>query len=292
MSVSSSFQRLISRIEPSVTELASATQHANTIKTRLQASFRLKKLMIIGSYSRKSYISGSSDIDVFAVLARNEMRWGGSYVNSTTALDNLRKDLEGRYPSTTIYKDVHAIVVDFSGTRSHVDVVPGFFAEMTSQNWPLYSMPDGAGRWMRTCPELHNVYIKQKDDASGGKLRRSAQLIKFWRECRSPTIPLTSFHIEMLLAANGVCEGIKSYADCITETLQLLAQRECQALRDPLGIAGDIFATRSYQQRETTLRSIVYSRDHAKAALRAEQYGNVSEAKRQWDIVFNGKFPA
>jgi hypothetical protein len=66
---------------------------------------------------------------------------------------------------------------------------------------------------------------------------------------------------------------------------------ECQALRDPLGIAGNIFATRSYQQRETTLHSIIYSRDHAKAAVRAEQYGNVSEAKQQWDIVFNGHFP-
>lgn len=291
MSVSSSFQKLISRIEPSASELASAAQHANTIKTRLKASFRLKKLMVIGSYSRATHIGGSSDIDIFAVLARDEMRWGGNYVNPATALDNLRKDLEARYPSTTIYKDVHAIVVDFSGTRSHVDVVPGFFAGMTSQNWPLYSMPNGAAGWMETCPELHNAYIKQKDDASGGKLRRSAQLMKFWRECRSPKIPLSSFHIEMLLAANGVCEGIKSYADCITETLQLLAQRECQALRDPLGIAANIFATRSYRQRETTLRSIIYSRDHAKAAVRAEQYGNVSEAKRQWDIVFNGQFP-
>jgi predicted nucleotidyltransferase len=117
MSVSSSFQRLISRIDPSASELASAAQHANTIKTRLKASFRLKKLMVIGSYSRKTHIGGSSDIDVFAVLARDEMRWGGNYVNPATALDNLRKDLEARYPYTTIYKDVHAIVVDFSGTR-------------------------------------------------------------------------------------------------------------------------------------------------------------------------------
>ena len=91
----------------------------------------------------------------------------------------------------------------------------------------------------------------------------------------------------MLLAANGVCEGIKSYAACMTETFQLLAQRECQALRDPLGIAGNIFATRSSQQRETNH----LLPDHAKAAVRAEQYGNVSEAKRQWDIVFNGHFP-
>lgn len=291
MSVSASFQKLINRLDPSDAEVSAAQQHASAIKTRLKSSFRLKKLMVAGSYSRRTYIGGSSDIDLFAVLSRDDVRWGGSYVSSNTTLDNVKGDLETRYPYTSIYRDVHAIVVDFSATRSRVDVVPSVFAKMTDNNWPLYAMPDGAGDWMQTCPELHNAYIKKKDDESGGKLRRTAQLMKFWRECRSPKVPLSSFHIEMLLASHGICVGVKSYADCVTETLQLLAQRGCHAFRDPLGIAGNIGATRSYLQRETTLRSIVYSRDHAKAALRADLYGDVAEAKRQWDIVFNGQFP-
>jgi hypothetical protein len=95
----------------------------------------------------------------------------------------------------------------------------------------------------------------------------------------------------MLLASSRICEGAKAYAECVTELLQLLAQRECQAFRDPLQITGNIGATRSLQQRETALRSIIYSREHAKDALYAERQGDIQEAKRQWDIAFNGQFP-
>lgn len=290
MSVSASFSKLIDRIQPTQVEIQNAVQHAKQIKTRLEQSYSLKKLFSAGSFPRQTYIHSSSDIDYFAVFARDDMRWGESYVRSSTALDNLRRDLEARYPASTVYRDVHAIVVSFSdGVK--VDVVPTTFYGMTQKNWPVYKMPDGAGNWMETSPELHAKYIKEADDKSRGKLRRTAQLMKFWRECRSPKVPLSSFHIEMLLAWSRLCEGAKRYAECVTELLQLLAHRECQALRDPLQISGNIGATRSFQQRETALRSIVYSRDHAKDGLYAERHRNVQEAKRQWDIVFNGQFP-
>jgi hypothetical protein len=290
MSVSVSFSKLIDRIQPTQVEIQNAVQHGKQIKTRLEQSYNLRKLFSAGSFPRQTYIHSSSDIDFFAVFARDDLRWGDSYVQSSTALDNLRRDLEARYPASTIYRDVHAIVVSFSdGVK--VDVVPTTFHGMTQKNWPVYRMPDGAGNWMETSPELHAQYIKEADDRSGGKLRRTAQLMKFWRECRSPKVPLSSFHIEMLLASSRICEGPKAYAQCVTELLQLLAQRECQAFRDPLQITGNIGATRSLQQRETALRSISYSRDHAKDALYAERHGDNQEAKRQWDIVFNGQFP-
>ena len=290
MSVSESFAKLIDRIQPTQIEIQNAVQHGQQIKTRLEQSYNLKKLISVGSFPRQTYVHGSSDLDLFAVFARDDMRWGDRYVLSSTALDNLRKELEARYPYSTVYRDVHAVVVFFSdGVK--VDVVPASFHGMTQNNWPIYKMPDGSSGWMQTSPELHSRYIKEADDKSGGKLRRTAQLMKFWRECRSPKMPLSSFHIEMLLAHYGVCVGIKSYAECITETLQTLAQRQCQALQDPLGIAGNIGATRSASQREATLNSLIYSRDHAKDALYAERHSNVTEAKRQWDIVFNDRFP-
>jgi len=290
MSVSASFSKLIDRIQPTQVEIQNAVQHAKQIKIRLEQSYNLRKPFFAGSFPRQTYIHSSSDIDFFAVFARDDMRWGDSYVRSSTALDNLRRDLAARYPASTVYRDVHAIVVSFSdGVK--VDVVPATFQGMTPNNWPVYNMPDGLGNWMQTSPEIHGKYVKEADRKSGGKLRRTAQLMKFWRECRSPKVPLSSFHIEMLLASSRICEGAKGYADCVTELLQLLAQRECQAFRDPLQITGNIGATRSFQQRETALRSVVYSRDHAKDALYAERHGDVHEAKRQWDIVFNGQVP-
>jgi hypothetical protein len=290
MSVSVSFARLIRQIQPADTEVKKSLLHAAQIRTRLAKSYNLKKFLLAGSFHRRTYVHGSSDVDLFALFARDDLRWGARYVLSTTALHNLGQELAARYPFSTVYSDVHAIVVAFSD-RVSVDVVPASFHGVTKENWPIYKMPDGSGGWMLTSPELHARYIKQEDERAGGKLRRTAQLMKFWRECRSPKIPLSSFHIEMLLASSGICTGVKSYAECVTEMLQLLAQRQCHALQDPLGITGNIGATRSLSQREGTLSSIVYSREHAKAALIAEARGVTQEAGRQWDIVFNGHFP-
>jgi len=290
MSVSDSFAKLIDRIQPTEVEIQKTVQHSKQIRTRLEQSYNLRKLVAVGSFPRQTYVHGLSDLDLFAVFARDDLRCGDRYVHSSRALENLKQDLEGRYPSSAVYRDVHAIVIEFSdGVK--VDVVPSRFHGMTQGNWPIYKMPDGGGDWMLTVPELHAKYIQEADAKSMGKLRRTAQMMKFWRGRRTPNVPLSSFHIEMLLASFRICEGVKSYAECVTELLQLLAQRECQAFRDPLQIAGHIGATRSFQQRETALRSIVYSRDHAKEALYAERQRDVQEAKRQWDIVFKGYFP-
>jgi hypothetical protein len=289
MNIAESFKLLLSRIEPTTAQVTAAEQHLATIKARLETVFTLKKYFAAGSYSRGTFIKSASDIDVFAMVKRDDVRWGGSYVSSNTVLDNFKKELEGRFWNTTVYRDVQAIVVQF--TDSQVDVVPAFFAGMTEHNWPLYSIPDGAGGWMKTSPELHNAYINQENEAAKGKIRGTARLLKFWRECRSPRVPVSSFQIEMVLAATGICKSPKGYADCVTELLQNLAARECRALQDPMNVSGYLPAVKSESQRENALASVRYSRDKAKAALIADAQGNLNEARRLWDIAFNGQFP-
>jgi hypothetical protein len=250
----------------------------------------MRRCLVGGSFFRGTFIHGGSDVDLFAVVSRKDVTWGGELVSSTTALSNIRQELLLRYPNTPIGKDVHAVVVPFAQGPS-VDVVPAVFDQMLNGRYPLYLIPDGEGGWMRTCPELHNSFVREADAKSTGKLRRVAQLLKYWRECRSPRVPLSSFHIEMALASEGICTGVKSYAACVTEAMQHLAQRECRALQDPLGIAGYIPAVRTTNQREDALASVRHSRDHAKDACFADYAGDVKEACKQWDIVFNYTFP-
>jgi hypothetical protein len=289
-SVSDSFQTLIKRIQPLPTEISAAEGHLSTIKTRIESTYSSKKFFTAGSYKRNTSIRGKSDVDAYAVLSLDEIRWGSGYKSSFTVLDNLRANLEERFRYTPIYRDVHAIVLEFS--EGTVDVVPAAWAEFSDRyKRPIYWIPDGSGNWMRTSPELHNDYLSNKNSESGSKLRAAAQLMKFWRECRSPRIPLSSFHIEMVLATENVCTGIKGYADWITEILQILAARDCAAIRDPFGICGNIPALKTEAQRETALASVKASRYHAKEALAAARRNDTAEALRQWDIVFNNKFP-
>jgi hypothetical protein len=80
-------------------------------------------------------------------------------------------------------------------------------------------------------------------------------------------------------------------AKCMLEILRAIARRECRAMRDPYRIAGNIPAVKTASQRERSLASVANSRDHSQSAFDAEGWGDLQEARRQWDIVFNGNFP-
>jgi hypothetical protein len=290
MNISESFATLIGRIQPLQSELDAARQHRDTIKTRLETDFDLSSCRPIGSSARETSIRGFSDTDLLVAFRKNNFTWGDNLINSDTALDNVRKALVERYPNSGVCRDGIAIAVSFSDGR-HVDVVPGVFDEMYDKEWPVYLIPDGAGGWMRTSPALYDAYIREANREAGGKLIQVAQFMKFWRECREPRIPLSSFHIEMILASEEVCKGVKSYAECMLDILRNLARRECRAMQDPYDIAGNIPAVKTLSQRERAQNSIVNSRDHAQSARGAELGSDLEEARRQWDIVFNGSFP-
>lgn len=287
--VSASFLTLLSRIQPLSSQRQAGESHLSSIKARIASAYDLKKFFTAGSFSRETSIRGKSDVDVFAVVSVNDVRWGSNYKSSNTVLDGFKAELENRFWGSTVYRDGPAVVVEFSDAK--VDVVPAYFSGTTTSNWPLYGIPDGAGGWMDTSPGLHNQWLKQIDEECKGKLRGTAQLIKYWRECRTPRIPLSSFHIEVVLANEGICRGVKSYAQCVTEVLQGLAARECRAIADPLGVSGRVAAVKSEAQRELSLGAVKYSRDHAKDALAQDNRGEVMEALRQWDIVFNSQLP-
>jgi len=184
-----------------------------------------------------------SDTDLLAVFRKTAFTWGDSLINSDTALDKVRVALAERYPYSNVYRDGIAIAVSFSDGR-HVDVVPAVFDTFFKEKWPVYLIADGAGGWMPTSPALYDAYLANANKESGGKLTYVAQLMKFWRECRDPRIPISSFHIEMVLAYEDVCKGVKPYSECMLEILRSLARRECRAMRDPYGIAGNIPAVR------------------------------------------------
>lgn len=293
ISISDSFSKILSRIQPAEIELNRAGGHASTIKSRLEKYFDLRKFELIGSHSRNSAVKGWSDVDFFALFSRDDMRWGGNYVNSRTILIKVAQALQGRYPQTKIGRDGQAVVVGFGDGNFAVDVVPAFFEEFDSElKSPIYCIPDGKGGWIITAPALHNKYITEADDNSNSKLVRTVQLIKTWQYSRTPKYPLNTFHLEMLLAYEGVCSGVKSYAECMTEVFDLLYKRQCRPLRDPLRISGYINTTNTELQRENLYKAVSLSRERAVKALELETDGKIIAARRFWNIIFNGRFPS
>jgi hypothetical protein len=233
------------------------------------------------------------------VLNIGEVRWGDGWKLSSTVLNNVRDQLQDRYTSTEIGRDGQAIVVDFADGQYSVDVVPAVYVGSTPvsfignvvRNYPVYKIPDGEGWWMETSPLAHTRYLNLHNLRSRQKLYNLVKLVKFWRSCRFPHVPLSSFHVELLLAKQGICLGAKTYGQCLYEALAEIRDRAARALQDPINISGLVKAAATEVKQERILDAVSFSAAHAFSALKAEEAGDTKEALRQWDIVFNGQFP-
>jgi predicted nucleotidyltransferase len=284
------FHALIQKLEPRAGEIRVYESHKRSATSRLQSAFGIKRVPLIGSYIRGSAVRRYSDIDLMPAFPVALVRWGRTWKSSTTVLEHLRGQLLDRYTQTEVGRDNQAIVIRFGDGQHPVDVIPAVYVGPGINNYPIHAIPDGNGWWRNSSPYVHNRFINNQNLRSGGKLRSVVKLVKFWRYCRLPHIPLNSFHVELLLSQTRICFGAKSYSRCFTEILELLFQRQCRSLNDPLRIAGNVKAANTDSKRHRTLRAVEASLTHAYRALHAEIQGQPSEATRQWEIVFNGFF--
>ncbi|PTL75437.1 hypothetical protein DAT35_54970 [Vitiosangium sp. GDMCC 1.1324] len=268
--------------------------HRRSIEQALDAAFKkFNKLEVIGSHTRGTAIRYHSDVDYLAVLGRDDVMRGGSVIQSSTVLTNVRKALAERFKNTEMRGDGPSVVVKFQGGDDAVDVVPGYYRGPTGNDgYPMYAIPDGNGGWLDTSPQRHGKYLKERDKASGHKLFRVVRLLKAWKHSRTSNIPFLSFHVELLLASEGTCDGIKSYAVCMRDAFRLLRDRGGRALNDPLGISGRIPIVYTDVKGRSLANHAAHAAEHADAALRAEDLGDLDEAFRQWRIVFNDEYPA
>lgn len=291
MSIPAHFAVLSDALQPTARGINGAYRHVEAIKSRLASGFDLKRALLIGSTSRDTSIQNYSDVDLLAVFSRDEARHGDRYVASDTFLRRVRDDLDARFHATKVRRDNQAVVLHFAQGEDPVDVVPAIFCEFRGdKKSPVYWIPDGLGGWLETAPQAHGNYLKQANIASGGKLRKTVQLLKHWKVSRS-SIALSSIHLELLLASHNVCVGMKGYARCLYDAFTLLQKRECRGLQDPVGMAGVLYACQSKAQWAKLLDAVNYAKDHSGRAVIAEVNGDMREACRQWGIVFNGVFP-
>jgi hypothetical protein len=226
------------------------------------------------------------------VLERHEVRPQQHWKTSTSVLNRVRNELLFRYPNTAVVRNVEAVVVRFSANQRPVEVVPAFYWEHGGlKNYPIFGVPDGDGWWVRTSPLAHNKFIEDANNQSGRKLKRVARLIRFWRQCWQVPIPLSGFYVEVLLARDGICNGAKSYAQCVNDLLATLANSECASIADPMEVAEFIDAVGSQEKKRRAQVAALSSAKRAYKALTAEMRGDMEEASRLWNLVFNGRFP-
>jgi hypothetical protein len=288
------FQKLLVDLEPDQREVTARLSHRRTIEQGLRAEFSsFNKVEVIGSHTRGSAITTLSDVDYLAVLGKDDVTWGGYRVQSSTTLDRVRKAMEFRFPSTQIWTRGPAVVVGFGQGQGAVDVVPAVWVGTTHlDGYPVYEIPDGEGGWMRTAPQRHAKYLKEKDENSGFKLSKTIKLLKAWKYGRKPKVPVLGFHMELLLSSESICSGARSYQHCLLDSFRKLRDRGGVALNDPLAIANRVPVAGTQTQAQEVVTHANYAAEKAVAAIQNEVAGKVDDAFYYWKLVFPGSFPS
>jgi hypothetical protein len=235
-------------------------------------------------------IKGHSDLDLLVNFRNTEATWGDALVKPTSLLDRVRKALMKTFPNTVLGRDGQALVIDFADGRS-VDVVPAIWRKHVPEKGPLYWIPGADDQWLETVPHAQNKYINDGDAASGGQLKSVVRILKYWRHCRTPSLALSGFHLELLLTQDGTCNGAKTHAQCVADAFELLAKRRCRALQDPCGVSGLISAAGTSAKLTALDAAVQLSATRARDAVQYEQKGDFTNARDRWELVFNGGFP-
>jgi Second Messenger Oligonucleotide or Dinucleotide Synthetase domain len=280
----------VARIQPTTADLDRYAGHRRTVTTRLKSTLGAGTILPIGSFPRGTALHNGSDLDLMVQLPVSSIQRGGHRNEPVTVLKKIRDELDARYPDTDLRGSGPAISVWFAKKKYMVDVVPAIF-DGVHEGIACFKIPSRDNRWILACPAEHNRLLKAEDERSGGKLRHTCQLIKFWMRCRQPRIPLHSFTAEMFIATAGICRGAKSYASCFTDGLLCLYKNLGEVCEDPTGVSTEMTLVDTPAKSERAANALDASATRAIRAIEAEAGGNFKESIRLWNIVFNGYFP-
>ncbi len=284
------FRKLILRIQPTPTDVARYEGHRRTVQTRLRSTVGAGTIQQIGSFARNTALHSGSDLDLMVQLPVESIRRGGKRIGPVTVLNRIRDQLSARYPDTDLRGSGPAVSVRFARNKYMVDVVPAIFVGIHN-SVAHYEIPSRDDRWILACPADHNRLLKAEDASTGGKLRHTCQLLKYWMRCREPKHPLHTFTAEMLIATSGICRGASSYADCFAASLEYLLEHLDATCTDPLGVSTEMMLVDTRAKLNRAASALRSSIERTMRANHAESDGNYKESVRLWDLIFNRNFP-
>ncbi|MGW4551477.1 SMODS domain-containing nucleotidyltransferase [Streptomyces violaceorubidus] len=265
---------LISKYTPSSTYFDAARGHRWSIQTRLDLRLGVKEMFETGSLKHGTGVWFYSDVDYIVSLK-------GTRPTSTTALNNVRNALKGRYPDTTVRISRPAVVCEFAKGKETVEVVPAFDAIGGG-----YWIPDPkTGDWMKSHPKDHNTYVNEANKKHSGGAKKIARLAKTWKYKRN--VPVSSCYLEMRAAKYADGETNWVLPIDIHRYLKHLRDIELAAMNDPTGL-GSRFNAYSSESKKTDAISKLDSA--VSRASRAQSYYQADDHARaidQYKLLFN-----
>ena len=287
--VPKAFDEFAVTIKPTPTQEQTITARRGRVRRFLLAEYGpdskmpLLDVTVIGSAGRKTMIRPVEDIDVFCVFERRRV-WESYRHDSKQLLYRVREALDG-YSVKTVGSRGQAVRL-FYNDGILVDVTPAFRRQDFWGRDSGYIIPRGDGEWQPTDPFVHHQFMARRNEELGNNLKPLVRKLKRWNGVHSHR--LSSFHLEMLVQATF---GKLGSSTSSSARFFFKHAGDYLHVKDPAGYSGDLAVALTSQQQAAIKQSFTRGLDHAQRAQQAESDGNLSEAFRQWRMIFGDEFP-
>ncbi len=285
-SVDEGFNDFLPRLTPTPGESDAAKSHRASIKACLDANFDTNNFFRSGSFGNGTSISGYSDVDYFASIARSDLNQ-----NSGTTLRRVRGALDGRFPSTGVRVSCPAVSVPFgTDAKESTEVVPADYIYSTQDSHRVYEIADCSGGWMHSSPDAHNAYVRDADQKLKNRVKPLIRFIKAWKYYRQ--VPISSFYLELQVAKYSYGESFILYSIDVERMFTKLTASGLAPLQDPQEISGYIHPCATQAHLDESRSKVATALSRAEKAQAAESNGNIQDAFYWWDQVYAGRFPS
>jgi len=284
--VDNGFRDFLARLTATPTQSDAVKSHRASIEACLKEHYGLQNFFRSGSFGNGTSIRNYSDTDYFASIGPDYQR-----PKSDNMLRAVRDTLDTRFPRTGVRVCTPAVLVPFGNTIAEsTEVIPGYYVGLHENEHKIYKIAGGDGGWVRSSPSAHNAYVKAIDDKFDGKVKALIRFIKAWKYMRN--VPVLSFYLEMRVAKYASGETSIVYSYDVKRILKQLLDLELASMQDPVGISGYIEPCGSETHKADALSKLETAVKRAEKALEEAKADKAKAAFEQWDLVFDGNFPA
>jgi hypothetical protein len=168
-----------------------SVSNINTHLLKEESNLNVKKIFLNGSYERDTIIRPLNDIDLFAVLKKEDWQDENcNYPNPQSVLTKFKNHLNGLNDyKDKVSQDRPCVTIHLSD--KDFDILPSFETGTQTYLIPNYELTG----WTTTNPEILSSNLNSAHKNYNYNLKQIVRVVKYWnRDFNYKTIP--SYHIE------------------------------------------------------------------------------------------------
>lgn len=296
MTISKSFETMLSRLEPKIIQKRAIQKSRETIDNVLKNSPKISLVtqrqpsFLTGSYKRNTLIRPIQDIDLY-VLVHFGFHADGK--KPIFILREMARVLRNRFIRTRIRVDSPCVIVKFN--EYIFEVVPAIYHTDDDQ---CYQIPGpGARKWIDCYPHVPDKWLTNSNYLNDKKFVPLIKILKQWNKHNN--VGLKSFHLELLTGmVFDQTSEIVNYPQSVNDWMHFVSDwihyYHSSFIREPGKhyTHVDDYLYSDFEKLQKVRRKLKIAQKRTETALKRWIDGKEIAAKRLWKQMFGDMFPA